>query len=236
MTRLRVVGLCLVMSLVAILTFSTPASAMKYVSIAYWPTSTNVSLSGGPAFRAYDTPMLSLYYRQDFGSGWAASASFDTGGQSNFAGTWAGATAGGNTFWNVNLHRTFQANNNAMASVFVGYGRAGDRSTFGTDQTHTASGPRIGADIMVQAGNFGVIAWGALGVGVWGSTAQPGSVTGSGGGSMNEFGALLTYAIAGWNLEGGYRVVNWNVPAGGSFSAANFSTSGAMFGVSRMWP
>jgi hypothetical protein len=224
------------MSLVAVLAFSTPASAMKYVAIHYWPTSTNVSLSGAPSFRAYDTPMFSVYYRQDFGSNWAGSLSFDTGGQSNFAGTWAGASAGSNTFWNANLHRTFQANN-AMMSVFVGYGRARGTSTFaGSNQTQTASGPRIGADIALQAGNFGIMAWGALGVGVWGSSEQPGFTSATGGGSMNEFGAMLTYAIGTWNLDAGYRVVNWNTPAGGSFFAVNSSTSGATFGVSKMWP
>jgi len=236
MTRLRVVGLCLVMSLVAVLALSTPASAMKYVAIRYWPSSTNVSLSGGTAFRAFDTPMFSISYRQDVGPNWAGSVNFDTGGESNFAGTWAAATAGSNTFWNVNLHRTFQANN-AMASVFVGYGRASGRSTFaGLDQVQTASGPRIGADIALMTGNFGIMAWAAVGVGVWGSSTQTGLASATGGGSMNEFGALLSYPVGGWNLEGGYRVVHWNVPAGGAFSAANFTTSGATFGVSKIWP
>ena len=116
------------------------------------------------------------------------------------------------------------------------YQRAGDRSRFGTDQTHTVSGPRVGADLGWHQGPYGLWVWGAVGVGMSGNSSQTGSVTGSGGGSFSEFGAILTYTVAGWNLEGGYRVLNFGVPAGGSFSAANFRTTGLTVGVSRMWP
>jgi hypothetical protein len=222
-------------SLAAVLVVTTPASAMKYVAIRYWPTSTDVSLSGGAAFRAYDNSMVSLSYRQDFGTNWAASANLDFGAQSNWAGTWAGATEGSNTYWNVNVHRTFMATN-AMGSIFIGYQRAGSRSRFGTDQTQTVSGLRVGADLAWQGGPWGLMAWAAVGISPWGESAQPGFTTATGTGSFSEYGAILSYQISGFNLEGGYRVVNFGVPAGGSFSAANFNTRGLTVGISKTWP
>jgi len=235
MTRLRVAGLSVAVVLVSVLTLVPPAAANNYFAIRYWPTSTNVSLSGGTAFRAYDTALISLSYRRDVAPNWAGSLNLDFGGQSNFAGTWTTATEGSNTFWNVNLHRTFQGQN-TMMSLFAGYQRASSRSRFGTDQVQTVSGPRVGGDLVWHQGSWGFMGWAAVGLGMAGSTTQPGSTTGSGGGSFSEFGALLIYTMSGWNFEGGYRVVNFGVPAGGSFLSANFNTTGLTVGVSRMWP
>jgi len=235
MTRSRVAGLCLAVALVSVLILAAPAAAGNYFAIRYWPSSTSVSLSGGASFRAYDNSLVSLSYRRDVAPSWAASFNLDFGAQSNFAGTWAGATGGSNTYWNINLHRTFQGQN-TMMSLFAGYQRASDRSTFGTDQIHSVSGPRIGGDLAWHQGAWGFMAWAAAGVGMGGSTTQTGSTTGSGSGSFSEYGALLVYTVSGWNVEGGYRVVNFGVPAGGSFLAANFSTTGLTIGVSRMWP
>ncbi len=236
MTRFIV---ALVVITAAVSLAAAPASAQNtYFALRYWSTSTNVSLTGGPKTRIYDTNMVSLSVRRSFATDWALSFNLDTGAQRNWnpASTWATATAGTNTNWNVNLHRTFSTSN-AMASVFGGYFSTRTASTFGTSQESKVSGLRIGGDLLWQAPPWSVMGWAALGISPQGTSSQPGFVTSQGAGTYSEYGALVGYRLRGnWNLEGGYRWLNFGVPAGGSFTSAKFDTSGWTVGLSVTMP
>jgi hypothetical protein len=225
-----------VAAFVVLALFTVPAAAQTYVAFRYWPGQTNVSLSGAPAFKAYDSNLFSLSLRRMVPSApWSISFNLDTGGNSNFGGTWAGGTNSSTTYWNVNLHRDFRGQN-TNASIFLGFQSARTRTTFGTEQASSVDGLRVGADLMWHNGPWNLQAWGAVGISPRGQTTQPGLTTSSGSGSYNEYGAILGYTLAGgWGLEAGYRWLNFGVPAGGSFVAADFRTSGFTFGISRIW-
>jgi hypothetical protein len=215
--------------------YVAPAAAQNtFVSLRYWSTQTSVSLAGGPAFRAYDTPMFSLSIRRVFAQPWSLSFNIDAGGQSNWAGTWAGATTGGNTHWNANLHRDFRGQNTNL-SLFLGYAHADSRSTFPPivgDQKSQVNGLRAGADFMLMQNNWHFKGWGAVGLGMSGETSWPGFITASGSGTYSEFGALVGYMFnERWGLEGGYRWLTFSVPGGVDFLAAEFRTSGFTIGV-----
>jgi hypothetical protein len=217
--------------------FASPAAAQTYVAIRYWPAATNVSLSGAPSFKAFDSNLFSLSVRRMVPSApWSLSFNLDTGSNSNLAGTWISGTNSGSTYWNVNLHRDFRGENTNL-SVFLGYQSARTRTTFfGTEQASSVNGVRIGADLMYHKGRWNLQAWGAVGISPRGQTTQPGLTSASGSGTYNEYGAILGYTLSGgWGLEGGYRWLNFGVPAGGSFLAANFNTTGFTFGLSRVW-
>jgi hypothetical protein len=228
-----------VLALLVFAVFASPAAAQNmYVALRYWSTQTSVSLSGAPAFRAYDNYMVNLSVRRNFGPDWALSFNLDTGAQRNWAGTWVSATAGSNTYWNVNFHRNFAAPN-ANFSLFLGYGSASSRSTFfGVDQTQRVAGLRAGGDLLWRRNNWSLMAWGAVGISPQGTSEWPGFATSAQGtGSFSEYGALVGYTFSsGWSVEGGWRQVKFGVPAGGSFLAADFTTNGWTIGLSRMFP
>jgi hypothetical protein len=226
----------IVVSLVVLALFAlnvAPAAAQStYIAVRYWATQTNVSLSGGPSFRAYDSGMISLSVRRMFEQPWSLSFNIDAGSQTNWGGTWAGATTGANTHWNINLHRDFRMENTNF-SVFLGYGSANSRSTFGTEQKQQVDGLRVGGDLMWSRDRWSVAAWGAVGVGMQGQSSQPGFITARGGGTYSDFGGLVGYHFSErWGLEGGYRWLNYGVPAGLDFQAARFTTSGFTIGLS----
>lgn len=218
---------------------AAPAAAQDTrFSFRYWPTQTFVSLAGGSFERCYDTNLLSLSVRRDFANDWGVSFNGDFGSQRNWGYTWSGATAGNLSFWNVNLHRNFGDPGKARTSIFAGWEKAGDSSTFGgVPQTHTYTGFRLGGDVNLTKGQWSFQGWGAIGLGGTGTSAQPGSTTGTGPGRYHEFGALIGYTLAsGWTVEGGYRWHSFFVPEGGSFSAAEFRTTGFFLGVSMNLP
>jgi hypothetical protein len=224
-----------VLALLLFTLLASPAAAQNtYIAIRYWSAHTNVSLSGGPDFRAYDNNMISLSFRRAWQAPWSLSVNLDTGSNSNLAGTWTAGTNSSSTYWNINLHRDFRGQN-VNASLFLGYQNARTRTTFGTEQASSVNGLRVGADLMWANGPWNFQAWGAVGISPNGQTTQPGFVTASGNGTYNEFGALLGYTFSGWTIDAGWRWYKFGVPAGGSFVAADFKTSGFTFGLSRTW-
>lgn len=207
-------------------------------SFRYWPTQTFVSLAGGSFERAYDTNILSLSIRRDFPNDLGVSFNGDFGSQRNWGYTWVNATAGSLSFWNINLHRNLGTPGGARTSIFAGWQRAGGSSTFGGDaQTQTYTGLRLGGDVNFTKGQWSFQGWGALGLGGTGTSAQPDATTGTGPGRYHELGALVGYTLAsGWTVEGGYRSLTFFVPEGGSFSSAEFRTTGFFLGLSRTLP
>ncbi|MDR7418072.1 MAG: hypothetical protein QN178_04085 [Armatimonadota bacterium] len=214
---------------------ASPAAAQTYIALRYWPSQTNVSLSGAPGFRAYDSNLISLSVRRMLPQApWSLSLNLDTGSNANLAGTWTGGTNSGTTYWNANLHRDFRGENTNL-SVFLGYQSARTRTTFGTEQASSVNGLRAGADLLWRRGAWSVMAWGAVGLSPRGETTQPGFASASGTGTYSEYGAILGYTISGWGVEAGYRWLNFGVPGGGSFLPATFRTSGFTVGLSRSW-
>ena len=220
---------------------AVPAAAQTWVSLRYWPTNVNTSLSGGAPIRTWDAGMLSVGLRRDLPNNWAVSFNGDWGSQSNWAGTWVTATSGRDSMWNLNLHRNFPTATGSF-SVFLGYESAGWSSVFPVvvaAQTGRYTGFRGGVDIRHQTGAWTIMAWGATGLGGTWTVDWPGVVPApeSTSGSYSEYGGTVGYMLpGGWNIDLGYRQVQISGGATTNFLAVQNRWQGWLFGVSRSFP
>ena len=242
MKRFRTTALILAVILISVAMMAQPAAAQIWARLGYWPAHSNVT-SGGVFRGSWDTSMLSLNLRKDINPDWAISFNGDWGAESNWAGTWLGATSGNDSFWNINLHRVFMAPTGRF-SVFAGYGSVGESNIFPTfsptAQTFRVSGIRVGVDFMRQFANaWSVAAWAAFSVGAngtwtWPGTAAPGPETSTG--SFYDYGAVIARTFGSWTLDAGWRSVNANSSGTANYCNCTFQWTGGTVGISRMFP
>jgi len=240
---MRLARILIVPLIAAALVASTalPAAAQTSVSLRYWPTNHFTALAGGASARTWDAAMISVGLRRDLPNNWGISFNGDFGSQTNWAGAWAGASSGNDSFWNINLHRNFPTANGAF-SGFVGYGSAGYGSVFlpiTAAQTRRYNGFRAGADMRFMTGAWTVMAWGATGIGGTTTTNAPGvSPTAENTpGTFSELGATVGFRTAGgWSIDAGYRSVTFTGGASTTFVASNERWQGWLIGVSRSLP
>jgi len=220
-----------------------PAAAQTWVSLRYWPTNHYTALSGGASLRTWDAGLISIGLRRDLASNWSASFNGDFGSQTNYGAgtTWAGATSGNDSLWNINLHRNFPTPTGAF-SVFLGYESAGWGTlfpSFAAQQTGRYAGFRAGADVRHSIGPWSIMAWGASGIGGTTTWNWPGfsPTAESTPGTFNEYGTTVGFTTTGgWTIDAGYRQVTFTGGATTNFVAQNHRWQGWLIGVSRSLP
>jgi len=229
-----------VVSLLAVIVLAVTgsASAQTWIQFRYWPNTTTVSggMTGG-----WQTASVGVTLRRSISPAWALSFEGDWGGQSNWSGDWLGATSGTDSYWSLNLHRTWGSHASTF-SLSAGYMNLGSGSVLPASpnqQAFRATGLRLGADFQRQlTHNWSLMLWGAVGVGLNGENSWPGMApTESTSAQYYEYGASIGYMFAGdWSLDVGYRGM---YSAGGpspSYMPFTATSTGFMLGVSKMMP
>jgi hypothetical protein len=215
-----------------------PAGASFEVKLNYWPTTVTNSRSSGQ-FGNWTTD----YWGGDFRwtsstSHWGIRFKYDTGNESAWGGTYAGATGGTDTIWSADLFYAWQF---AAATLrgFAGWGDLKYTANFpGAGQTIEANGYRVGIDAQIPVPGTG---WAFNGSVAWyPSTSTSFTTAGfssTAGASATDYSASVQYMWPrGWLAEGGYRWVNTDTGAlAGTVCPCTVRTSGPFFDVGYHW-
>lgn len=229
--------------MVAILTIvalvaAAPASAQTMIQFRYGPSRT--TFSGGTT-GGYETTSVGVTLRKSISPAWALSFEGDWGGQSNWSGDFLGGTSGTDSYWSLNLHRTWGYDTSNF-SLFAGYVNLRSGTVFPgspNQQVFRANGFRVGADYQrMLSQNWSLVLWGAAGVGLNGEYSWPGMApTETTSAKYYEYGAAISYMFTGdWSLDLGYRVSYSSGGGSLNYSSFNATTPGFIIGITRMMP
>ena len=222
----------------AVLTVAAPASAQTMIQFRYWPNTTTI---GGGMTGGWQTTSMGVTLRRSITPAWALSFEGDWGGQSNWSGDWLGGNSGTDSYWSLNLHRTWGSHESNF-SLFAGYMAMRSGTVFPASPNQMAfraSGFRVGADYQrMLSHNWSLMLMGAVGAGLNGENSWPGVLpTEATSAQYYEYGASISYVFAAdWSLDLGYRVMYSAGAASPSYMSFNATSSGFVIGVSRMMP
>lgn len=222
----------------AVLVTASPAAAETMIQLRYWPNTTAI---GGGMTGGWQTASVGVTLRRSLTQDWALSFEGDWGGQSNWSGNWLGGTSGSDSYWSLNLHRTWGTHSSTF-SLFAGYMQMRSGTVFPESpfqQTFRASGFRLGADSQWRLShNWSLMLMGAVGVGLNGENSWPGVLpTETTSAQYYEYSLSVSYAFArDWSLDLGYRGMYSAGGASPNYMPFTATTTGFVFGITRMMP
>ncbi len=228
MSRFRI----LTAGAVLVMTFGLVPAAQaqnNYFSLSYWPAGFTFT---GATSATWNTGFIVFDYSGVLRPPFGLRVSYATGGESNWAGGFAGTTSGTDTIWSADLFWE-RSSGNFSFRPFIGYGSMKLDNNAGGSFDWSASGLRIGAEAIMQSSSpLQFVAAAA-----WYPSANSESVdlTGADGTGFDwNLGVRWRPPNANWGITAGYRGVGFNCNSG-FCNGSSMNWSGFALGATYQW-